>query len=403
MASQEDAAKSRTQSQSSDSPTETYFNDLSQQPAAHRPTANELQPKSKRMACVLCRKRKLKCDGARPACATCARLSHECVYDEIRKKSGPKRGYVKALEARLAQVETMLKTHEPMTLAEDGIDGQPTTNSTDRGDSIDAAMYQDSNEMDLGIGEDTLDWNTAGLLQDPINDFSSIMQNLSTNTASNPTATNPYQEPWGSLIGLDIEEPLPPPDMVEELHHIYFTKKHPTLPILHRPRYLMAMANTMPRLRPPVALQYIVWALAASVSDKYANFHRHYYERARHYFERDEMKGMGESMMTVPHVQALALIASYEFQALMFPRAWQSSGKASRLALMMSLHRVDGAAMEIKQCLPAAKDHIEREERRRTYWLCFQEDRYASIGTGWPMTLDEEDVSGHDPCWYDRC
>ncbi len=63
--------------------------------------ANNSVPKVKRTACVLCRKRKLRCDGGRPSCGTCARLGHECKYDEIRKKSGPKRGYVKALEARL--------------------------------------------------------------------------------------------------------------------------------------------------------------------------------------------------------------------------------------------------------------------------------------------------------------
>lgn len=58
-------------------------------------------PRSKRIACVVCRRRKLRCDGKRPSCGTCSRLGHECAYDEARKKSGPKRGYVKQLEARL--------------------------------------------------------------------------------------------------------------------------------------------------------------------------------------------------------------------------------------------------------------------------------------------------------------
>jgi len=56
----------------------------------------------KRIACILCRKRKLKCDGSKPSCGTCSRLGHDCTYDEVRKKSGPKRGYVKLLEARLS-------------------------------------------------------------------------------------------------------------------------------------------------------------------------------------------------------------------------------------------------------------------------------------------------------------
>jgi hypothetical protein len=56
---------------------------------------------TKRNACTLCRRRKLRCDGASPACATCARLKHECIYVESRRKSGPRRGYVKGLETRL--------------------------------------------------------------------------------------------------------------------------------------------------------------------------------------------------------------------------------------------------------------------------------------------------------------
>ena len=96
---------------------EGYFNDLSRQPRkdsqssltppeqesnASHVDQSEL-PKTKRIACVICRKRKLKCDGNRPKCATCARLGHNCAYDEVRRKSGPKRGYVKELEARLGK------------------------------------------------------------------------------------------------------------------------------------------------------------------------------------------------------------------------------------------------------------------------------------------------------------
>ena len=67
-------------------------------------TGGNLVPKPKRIACIICRKRKLKCDGARPSCGTCSRLSHDCAYDEVRRKSGPKRGRVKELEARLGSL-----------------------------------------------------------------------------------------------------------------------------------------------------------------------------------------------------------------------------------------------------------------------------------------------------------
>lgn len=97
-----------------------YFNDLSRQSRSQ--DANQTQsgntgdntsppeddgnpvPRPKRMACIVCRKRKLRCDGQKPSCGTCARVGHNCAYDEVRKKSGPKRGYVKQLEARLGML-----------------------------------------------------------------------------------------------------------------------------------------------------------------------------------------------------------------------------------------------------------------------------------------------------------
>ena len=43
------------------------------------------------------------------------------------------------------------------------------------------------------------------------------------------------------MIGLGLEEPLPPQDTIDDLHRIYFDKVHPTLPMIHKYRYLAAM------------------------------------------------------------------------------------------------------------------------------------------------------------------
>jgi hypothetical protein len=105
------------------------------------------------------------------------------------------------------------------------------------------------------------------------------------------------------------------------------------------------------------------------------------------------MKGHGETITTVAHCQTWILIMLYEFKLMYFPRAWVSAGRATRLAQMMGLHRLDGVGLDVKQCIPPPKDWTEREERRRTFWQAFIGDRSASIGTGWPMTIDERDVS----------
>ncbi|KAF2869815.1 fungal-specific transcription factor domain-containing protein [Massariosphaeria phaeospora] len=372
----------------SESPDESFFNDLSQQApdsrhSKHSPSTTENQEaqrddganKTKRIACVLCRKRKLRCDGTRPTCGTCKRLAHDCTYDEVRKKSGPKRGYVKLLEARLQQVETLLKSQDPS-------DQSNTASRQDTASAYVASLQQalpNANEY-LPVGD-----KAPGSFPESISPAPDTNQNGSNNGAS---AEGEY--PW-EMIGLGLDEPLPPQDVMNDLYQIYFTKVHPSLPIIHRPRFLAAM-NLAPHMRPPVCLRYIMWTLAASVTDKYDGLQEHFYQRARKYAQMDEMKGHGESTITLGHCQSWTLTATYEFKQMYFPRAWLSAGRATRLAQMMQLHRLDGVGLDVKQCLPPPRDWTEREERRRTFWMAFCVDRYASIGTGWPMTIDEKDV-----------
>ncbi|KAJ4296559.1 hypothetical protein N0V90_006604 [Kalmusia sp. IMI 367209] len=368
----------------SESPDGGFFNDLSQQgPDANENSTNttaangqdarkdDAASKQKRIACVLCRKRKLRCDGARPTCGTCKRLSHDCTYDEVRKKSGPKRGYVKLLEARLQQVETLLKKQEST---------EPTADVS-RQDST-SAYVASTVQQPLPNAGDYLGAADGAPRISPAPDA------FSNSTANGMSPEGEFQ--W-EMIGLGLDEPLPPQDVQDELYQLYFTKIHPSIPIIHRPRFMAAM-NLAPHMRPPVCLRYSMWTLAASVADKYDALQEHFYQRARKYAQADEMKGHGESTITLAHCQAWALTSTYEFKQMYFPRAWLSAGRATRLAQMMQLHRLDGVGLDVKQCLPPPKDWTEREERRRTFWMTFNVDRYASIGTGWPMTFDERDI-----------
>lgn len=286
----------------------------------------------------------------------------------------------------------MLKTQDPV----DGNEGTNTVPHVTQTIYPQPAASAEFGDMELaGIEDDVLlqsmNWDTGNAQALP-QDTSTI--NIQTGFSPPNAYADTFSESWGSIIGLGMEEPLPDQGVIDELHEVYFTRMHHNVPILHRPRYLMAMANSMPKLRPAIHLQYAIWALAASVSDKYQSMADHYYKRSRHYLEREEMSGSGgENMLSICTPQTWFLVASFEFKNMYFPRAWMSTGKAARFAVMMGLNRVDGSGLDVKQCMNPPKDWIDREERRRTFWMCFCEDRYASIGTGWPMSLEEADVS----------
>ena len=284
------------------------------------------------------------------------------------------------------QVETLLKTQDPPVSTPDVA---VTSFGNDSGgisgiglSSIPATDFGIPNSA-LGSGEP---WHFPGdSPQQPMDDLGFPSGDLNMDMGLDASTFT-----W-EMIGLGLEEPLPAQESIDELHQIYFDKVHPSLPMIHKYRYLAAM-NLAPSQRPPVALRYAIWTLAASVTEKYMDLRDHFYQRSRKYIEGDYMKGHGEHMISVAHAQTHCLLASYEFKMMYFPRAWMSTGSAIRLCQMMGLHRLDGAGLDVKQCLPPPRDWTEREERRRTFWMAFCEDRYASIGTGWPMTIDEKDI-----------
>jgi hypothetical protein len=118
----------------------------------------------------------------------------------------------------------------------------------------------------------------------------------------------------------------------------------------------------------------------------------HFYQRARKYLEIDELVGRGQFAVSLAHTQATTFLAAHEMRNMYFPRAFLSIAKAARLCHMMNIHRMDGSQVEARTMVPAAKTWSETEERRRVFWAVFFQDRYQSMGSGWPNIMDEQDV-----------
>jgi hypothetical protein len=251
-----------------------------EQPSAAGPSiAGQAKLPEKTISCVSCRKRKLKCDRVKPKCGTCTRLRHDCEFPERRRNLGTKRRNIKELEARLAQVETQLISESKHTAT-------ATTTSAPGGEA-DWGM-----DMNLDLDD--------GLLNPSFN----ISQSAFGVPEPAPMILG---GDFGSydLIGLGLQEPLPPQDMMDELyipshsyitcktnndrHQIYFEKHHPTMPMMHKLRYYASL-DRAPHMRPPICLRYAMWTVAASLSEKYSSFEDILYERARRYIQDAEMK-----------------------------------------------------------------------------------------------------------------
>ncbi|KAK0621231.1 hypothetical protein B0T17DRAFT_617704 [Bombardia bombarda] len=336
------------------------------------------------LACVNCRSRKLKCDRRTPVCSRCAKSDAGCLYPESRKKPPFKRRNVRELEARLVQVEGLLKNVVKAPPATQG----PKSHSTSSGPQEPPPKPLENEAVDFDIGASLSSGpdSASNLLQPPI-------QSPRDQDGSIPS----------ELIGLGQFEGLPPSSMIEELHDLFFETQRSFLYIIHKGNYLRSFYSTAPHMRPPMCLQYAIWTTAACRSDKYRTNKDVFYRRTRQYLEADELKGFGEHYVTVSHAQAWALVAIYEAHSMFFTGVAMSSARCVRLVQILGLHRLDDPLAEElgvetwRPILAPPRDRTELEERRRTFWCVFCIDSHASITTGWPSLIDISEVTAQLP------
>ncbi|KAK3320316.1 binuclear zinc transcription factor [Cercophora scortea] len=320
-------------------------------------------PRSVSLSCYGCRTRKAKCDRIWPRCGRCLKQGESCVYPGSRQSHVGKRKQVRDLEAKLGQLEDQLQNLKESQ----GVPGNPTI-LTPADSSLQHFVLANENHQAPSQNETT-----------------------SSTEQFTPPAPQNLESYHHELISLGLFEQLPSIQLIDSLMDIYFNKVHHAAPILHPSRFRVSL-YLPPHLSPPMCLQYVVMALGAEADDSYRHLAMPFYQRARTYAESDEMRDHGEHCITVAHAQFWALVAHFEAEQLMFPRAAISLGRSIRIAQMLNLHKLDQSGHVLPQTLVPPKDWTELEERRRTWWVIYGCDRGVAVATGWPALINDRNV-----------
>lgn len=62
------------------------------------------------LACITCRKKKVKCNGNKPVCARCDKKGLVCEFPDRPRKRGPPKNRTEVIENRAHRMETLLGT-----------------------------------------------------------------------------------------------------------------------------------------------------------------------------------------------------------------------------------------------------------------------------------------------------
>ncbi|CAE6426439.1 unnamed protein product [Rhizoctonia solani] len=397
-------------------------------------------------ACDVCRRKKVRCDGATRAgnrCSNCVAFNFDCTYVEAAKKRGPPKGYVESLENRLEKMERLLQrlcpgadftqslgqhlTREQWEAQRGGKSAprpksaQPSAPSGNilsgtRGTSTVVSAAEAAKEEDL-ISSDEESNLVNGMQKLAVTTFERRFHGKSSGlmlvkaarslkqeyvNAENPDNGPPQQSrrpefwranPWEWI---DTEDPLwkekvqpPPDDLRDALIDLFFKHVNAFFPLLHRPLFESNIRDNLHLNDPAFAC---VLLLVCAVGSRWSDDPRVFLEKdepLQHsagwkYFE--QVQFLRRSLLTPPKLfdlQIMALAVMF-LQGTSAPHsAWTVAGIGIRIAQDVGAHR--------RKVYRGGQGSIEDELWKRAFWILVVHDRVTSSALGRPCAIQDED------------
>ncbi|KAI8642680.1 fungal-specific transcription factor domain-containing protein [Parasitella parasitica] len=319
------------------------------------PEEQQASAKRKRLslACNVCRRKKIKCDGAKPTCGKCERFKQECTYTDVVRKRGPRQGHIDLLEQRLRKMEELI------TAGRSVLEASPST---------------------------------IPIVEEPILRQPSLLQTGPPSSKYHlPPAVAAEATPaWRLQKPTPVEKlEWPPMDIVQHLADIYFLHFETLSPIADTKGFKATIQNKTCN----TFLLYSILSVAARFSKRPDIAHRNLWLAGEKFAEiaRSILNQVIESP-SMEHIQGLLILNLHEYGCARIPRCWMYSGIAIRMVAEIGLEKELMYEEAPGNVLP-----IDRwfwyENRRKLYWDTFLQDKLSSATTGKPQMMDHLDCN----------
>ncbi|KAI5294508.1 hypothetical protein KEM55_006584, partial [Ascosphaera atra] len=324
------------------------------------------------LACIACRRKKIRCSGEKPACSHCFRSRIPCVYKVTPRAPAPRTDYMAMLDKRLRRMEDRVIKSIPRDEYRDlNAIGRanvkpPLAGQTHRNTSKASRKRSAAQAFDVELREWTRERHVD----------------------HNGMLVNTVQE-RGEEITLLTEgaEQLPSAEIQEHLSEVYFDSVYgQSYLLLHKPSFMRKLKAGMV---PPVLMLAI-----CAISARFSNHPQINTEPA---FLRGEDWAVAAGKIALnrhdrPNITILTvflLLGLHEFGTCHGGRSWSFGGQALKMAYALQLHReleYDPVGKELYFSGNESEPHTvplsftDREIRRRTMWACVLMDRFVSSG-----------------------
>jgi hypothetical protein len=344
------------------------------------------------LACIACRRKKIRCSGEKPACKHCLRSRIPCVYKVTTRKAAPRTDYMAMLDKRLKRMEERVIKIIPK-------EEQGVVSNTGRANvkpplppPPPKSAGSKKRGAEQAFGDELEEWANAkgGAVEDT---------KPAEMSATDGDVQAPHDAEERNLL-LEGADKLPSKELQEHLSEVFFDFVYgQSYHLLHKPSFMRKLAQGTV---PPV-LMLSVCAIAA-------RFSSHPAVRTEPAFLRGEQwaapaREIALKRYDTPNITILIvylILGLHEFGTCQGGRSWMFGGMAQRMAYALQLHNDLDHDPKVRRGSDGKNGEGEltftdREIRRRTVWSCFLMDRFTSSGSDRPIFVSEQYIKAQLP------
>ncbi|KAH8682267.1 fungal-specific transcription factor domain-containing protein [Xylariales sp. PMI_506] len=292
-----------------------------------------------KQACYSCRKQKRKCDKALPSCGLCSRMARDCDSEALA-----------ALQVKLVELENRLNYN-----------GGPDVSLSHLSPGSASATMSHSETGTQLLSREPL-WQ-GGPNTFPVASFlDSRMFRGSGLQIPKPTSDVPT----------DIVQCIGTADDFEQTLSDFFGDIYPWFPIISKKRVTLGYQWWI--AGGDVALLLLAMKLITSQPQKgYTAAENYLYTAAKR--QATHLEGLGTT--SLEFLQALVLLALYEYGQGVYPAAYMTTGQCIRYSEYLEL----SSPSDSNAVLGPLLSWVELEERRRVWWAVYILDKLVSLGS----------------------
>ncbi|KAI5284394.1 hypothetical protein KEM54_001368, partial [Ascosphaera aggregata] len=320
------------------------------------------------LACIACRRKKIRCSGEKPACSHCSRSMIPCVYKVTPRPPAPRTDYMAMLGRRLKRMEDRVIKMIPKNVTRDlNAIGRAVVKPLPPGQTQRlTAKASKKRSAAQAFDAELREWakkkhvNHNGMIVD--------------------AAHEPGDE--NKLLKEGAEQ-LPPTDIQQHLVEVFFEEVYgQSYLLLHKPSFMRKLKAGMV---PPV-LMLAICAISARFSNHPKIDSEPAFLRGGEWaFAAGQIALARHDQPNITILTVLLILGLHEYGTCHGGRSWSFGGQALKMAYALQLHRelaYDPMSRSESAHGPSPRlfTFTDREIRRRAMWGCVLMDRFVSSG-----------------------